>query len=111
MYNTLISYQNIRSTAQSSETPYDINWIPNNFTSDSLDIHIYDMNDTGNMNIAYDYQIVKYSDQDIENIHKRILFMIEQVFENADILVKDLDIITPDEKNRILNGRKSKRRN
>lgn len=103
LYNTLISYQNIRSTAQSSETPYDINWIPNNFTSDSLDIHIYDMNDTGNMNIAYDYQIVKYSDQDIENIHKRILFMIEQVFENADILVKDLDIITPDEKNRILN--------
>ena len=102
LYNILISYQNIRSTAQSSETPYSIQWIPNNYTSDSIDIHIYDMNDTGNINIAYDYQTIKYSEQDIENIHFRILNIINQILENTSITINDIEIITPDEKQQLL---------
>ena len=102
LYNILISYQNIRSTAQNSETPYSIQWIPNNYTSDSIDIHIYDMNDTGDINIAYDYQIIKYSEQDIVNIHSRILNIIDQILENTTITINDIEIVTPEEKNRIL---------
>ena len=95
LYNILISYQNIRSTAQTSETPYSIQWIPNNYTSDSIDIHIYDMNDTGNINIAYDYQIIKYSEQDIINMHSRILNIINQILENTSISINNIEIITP----------------
>ncbi len=102
LYNILISYQNIRSTAQNSETPYSIQWIPNNYTSDSIDIHIYDMNDTGNINIAYDYQTIKYSEQDIENIHSRILNIIDQILENTTITINDIEIVTPDEKHKLL---------
>lgn len=102
LYNILISYQNIRSTAQTSETPFDIQWIPNNYTSDSIDIHIYDMNDTGNINIAYDYQIIKYSEEDISNIHSRILNIINQILSNNEILINDIEIVTPEERHQLL---------
>lgn len=46
LYNILISYQNIRSTAKNSSVPFEISWVPAEFTADNIDIHIYDMNDT-----------------------------------------------------------------
>lgn len=103
LYNVLISYQNIRSTANTSEIPYKIKWVPNNYTSNNIDIHIYDMNDTGNINIAYDYQIAKHTSQDILNIHARILNIINQILSNNEIVINDIEIVTPEEKNKILN--------
>jgi len=102
LYNFLMSYQNIRSTAQSSETPFDIQWVPNEYISEDIDIHIYDMNDTGNINIAYDYKTSKYNEQDIIEIHERILNIINQILENNEILIKDLEIVTPEEKTELL---------
>ncbi len=103
LYNFLMSYQNVRSTAQTSETPFDIEWIPNEHISEDMDVHIYDMNDTGNINIAYDYQTAKYGEQDILKIHERILNIINQILENNAILINDLEIVTPEEKEEILN--------
>lgn len=103
LYDILISYQNIRSSAQVSEVPYSIKWTHNNNTSDSINIHIYDMNDTGNINIAYDYQTSKYTEQDIIDIHSRIIHIINQVLLTNDINLKDIEIICPDEKEQLLN--------
>lgn len=102
LYNILISYQNTRSSAQTSETPYNIEWIPNNNISDDLDIHIFDMNDTGNINIAYDYKLSKYNEENIIDIHNRILNLINQVLNNNNILVDNLEIVTPDEKQKLI---------
>ena len=104
LYNILISYQNIRSTAQVSETPYEINWVPNKYIADNIDIHIYDMNDTGNINIAYDYQTSRYSKQDIIDIHNRILNIINQVLQNVNIGINDVEIVTHKEKDKILHN-------
>lgn len=102
LYNILLSYQNIRSSAQTSEVPYNINWVPNGDISDDVEIHIYDMNDTGNINIAYDYKTSKYDERDIIDTHNRIVNMINQVLENGDITINEMDIVTPEEKNKIL---------
>lgn len=103
LYSILISYQNVRSSTQDSTTPFDIEWLHTNCISDSLDIHIFDMNDTGSFNIAYDYQITKYTESDVNQIHDRILHMINQILTNTDILIHDLELVTPKEKNEILN--------
>lgn len=103
LYNILISYQNIRSTAQVSETPFEITWVPAPYTSDDIDIHIYDMNDTGNINIAYDYQVSKYSMQDILDIHERILGLINQVLNNSSIVINNFELVTESEKEKLLN--------
>ena len=61
------------------------------------------MNDTGNVNIAYDYLCEKYNEQEIINIHNRILYIINQVLKNNDILINSLKITTPEEENIIIN--------
>ena len=102
LYNILMSYQNIRSTAQTSETPFEIQWIPNKYISEDIDIHIYDMNDTGNVNIAYDYRISKYNEKNIIEIHNRLLYIINQILENENISINELEIVTPEEREMLL---------
>ena len=102
LYNILLSYQNVRSNKQTSDINYESSWVGNNFISDDIDIHLYDMNDTGNINIAYDYLISKYSIDDICSIHARFLYIINQVLENNDITLNEIEIVTPDEKKKIL---------
>lgn len=103
LYDILISYQNIRSNRQTSNIHYTSKWIPNNCTANSLDIHIFDIDDTGVFTIAYDYLIEKYSKDEITNLHKRIEYILNQVLDNKDILLKNIEIVTPEEKDIILN--------
>ena len=56
----------------------------------------------GNLNIAYDYKCSIYNEEAILDIHNRILYMIKQVLENSDILLKDVLITTPQELEKIL---------
>ena len=102
LYNILISYQNARINAQTSSVKYESEWVETNYIADDMDIHIYDMNDTGNINIAYDYLTSKYSIDDICFIHARILHIINQILENNEINLKDIEIVTPDEKKKLL---------
>ena len=102
LYNILLSYQNVRSNKHTSDINYESSWVGNNFISDDIDIHLYDMNDTGDINIAYDYLISKYSIDDICSIHARFLYIINQVLENNDITLNEIEIVTPDEKKKIL---------
>lgn len=102
LYKMLISYQNVRSNKQTANVLYDSNWLGNSNISDDIDIHLYDMNNTGNINIAYDYLLSKYSIDDICSIHARILHIINQILEDNEIKLKDIEIVTPDEKHKIL---------
>ena len=94
LYDILISYQNIKSDRKTNSVNYDSRWISNGNVSDSLNIHLYDMNDAGNLNIAYDYQINKYTSKDISNLHSRILGIIEQVLNTPEISLKDIQILS-----------------
>jgi len=102
LYNILISYQNVRSNKQSANIPYDSRWIGNNNLSDDINIHLYDMNDTGSLSMAYDYLLSKYTIDDICLLHARILHIINQILENNEIKLNEIEIVTPDEKRKIL---------
>ena len=98
----MISYQNTKTNRNSSDINYDVRWTHSDFTSDELDVHLFDMNDTGELNISYDYQIEKYSDEDIHDIHQRILFIINQILSNDDISISSLELVLPEEKTYML---------
>lgn len=102
LFNIMLSYQNMRTNKQSTKTNYESKWLFNNNISDDMEIHFFDINDTGNINIAYDFKTCKYSTSDILALHARILNMINQVLDNTSILLKDVEIVTPDEKEEIL---------
>ena len=102
LYNVMISYQNMRSNKQSAKTDYSSKWLFNGNISDDMEIHFFDIDDTGIINVAYDYKTSKYSSEDIYALHSRILHMINQIIENSNISLKEIEIVTPDEKNQIL---------
>ena len=98
LYDTIISYQNARNNSQTSDIEYSTNWDFNGFISSSLEIHIYDMDNTGTLNIFYDYRLDKFDEEDIDDIHNRIMYIISQVMNSPDICIKDLEIVTEKEK-------------
>lgn len=102
LFNIMLSYQNMRTNKQSTKTNYEANWTFNNHIFDDIDIHIFDINDTGSLAIAYDYKIEKYSIDEIFSLHARFLNIINQILVNESILLKEIEIVTPDEKNEIL---------
>ena len=70
LYNILLSYQITNAMQTEENINYKTEWTFNGYCADDIDIHIYDINDTGNLNIAYDYKTSFYADLDIENVHK-----------------------------------------
>lgn len=103
LYDILISYQNSKTNRTSSDISYTVRWTFNQNVADSMQIHLFDMNDEGELNVAYDYRTSKYNKIDILNIHRRILYIINQILSYDNIAINDIDIITPDEKNVLLN--------
>ena len=102
LYDILISYQNAKANCNGSSVPFKTSWAFNNNIADSMQIHLADMNDEGILNISYDYRINKYSDEDIEALHSRVLNMIEQVLCDENISVENISIVTPKEEKLIL---------
>ena len=102
LYDLVLSYQNARDDEQNSGVKHYSKWFQNGHILDSLEIHFYDMNNTGELDIYYDYQINKWIDTEIENIHARIMEMVSTILKNPDLLLKDIKVVTANEEITIL---------
>lgn len=100
LYSVILSYQITRTVNEYMDCA--THWTFNGTVADDLQIHIVDYNNSGSLNILYDYSVPKYCERDIIDTHNRILFMIEQILANEAIPVKDIEIVTEDEKNELL---------
>lgn len=103
LYDIILSYQITKATNSKLEIPYSTKWYGTDYISNTLNIHFHDNNDTGNLLVEYDYKISKISNRDIKKMQNRILTIMDQVLEDENISIYDIDIITPSEKNEILN--------
>ena len=101
LYNILLSYQITRANNESN-FKYDTRWAFNGNSANDLDIQLYDLDEDGILNIAYDYKSDKYTNEDIKNLHNRLMILIEQVLDNTNISINNLEIVTLEEKNKIL---------
>ena len=102
LYNILLSYQITNAQMSGGDVKYKTEWTFNGCCAENMDIQIYDLNDTGSLNIAYDYKTSIYEEKDIENLHKRILNIIAQVISKDEIQIKDIEIVTPEEKKKLV---------
>ena len=98
LYNILLSYQITNAHQIGGDMEYSTQWTFNGCCAENMDIQIYDLNDTGSLNIAYDYKTCIYTVKDIENLHNRILNIIDQVITKENIDLKDIEIVTPEER-------------
>ena len=102
LYNILISYQITNAKNNESNIDYTTEWTFNGNCADPINIHLYDLNDTGELNLCYDYQTAIYTMYDVDSIHNRILHIIHQILHSDAILLKDVEIVTPEEQQQLL---------
>ncbi len=103
LFNMIFSYQNTRDNSRDSQIKYHVEWVYNAKSVEDLDIHIYDFDNTGKLQIYYDFLLSIYDDKTINDLHKRYINIIKQIISNPNISHDELDIVTPAEKNEILN--------
>ncbi len=103
LYDLVLSYQNARDEKKTSDIDHFSKWFQNGHSLDALEVHFYDMNNTGILDIYYDYQINQFEETDIEHIHARIMEMVQLVLHNPNILLKDIKVVTQAEENFMLN--------
>ena len=102
LYNILLSYQITNTQMSGGEVKYKTEWNFNGYCADNIDIQIFDINDTGNLSISYDYKTSIYEEKDIENLHKRILNIITQIISKENLEIKDIEIVTSEEEKKLL---------
>lgn len=102
LYDIAISYQ-ITKAVSNEIGNYETNWTFNNNSLNDINIHLYDINDTGNLKVDYDYLTEKYSEDEITFLHLRIINMINQILSNPTITLDNIEIVTKEEKNQLLN--------
>lgn len=103
LYDVIFSFQNAKTKSNTSNIPYKAEWDFNGYISETLNIHVSDIDNTNKLNIFYDYQIAKHSDIDILRLHNRIMYIAEQILNNNQIIINEIDIVPENEKS-ILNS-------
>ena len=102
LYDVLFSYQITKMNEDNDKLPHRTRWTFNDAISNSLEIHVSDWNDDNILQIDYDYKIDKYSEEEIVSIHERILHILDQILNNENILMKEIEVVTEEEKSQIL---------
>ena len=104
LYDILYSYQNARvDTREELSFEYESTWVFSGVQADALDISIFDIDNTGNLQIGYDYLTGLYSEEDINQIHNRLFYIFDQIINDASKKIKDIEIVTDKEKEVLLN--------
>lgn len=102
LYDIVLSYQNARANIENKEK-YNTVWPFNGSIDQQLQIHIMDLDNTGILNINYDYLEELFDEVEIKYLHTRLMQIIQSAMENVNISIEDIEIMTKEEKNKILN--------
>ena len=102
LYNMVLSYQITKTVEEENNIAYTTDWVFNGNSADELQIHLFDLHGEDSITVAYDYKTEKYDSQEISDLHSRILNIINQVIYDNEILLKNIEIVTPEEKHKIL---------
>lgn len=100
LYEVMISYQNARAEYSDNEK-YSSNWLFSEKVQDQFAIHIMDMDETGTLEVHFDYLTSLFEDIEIKYIAKRLFTIIEDGIVNNK-KVSEIEIMPEEEKNKIL---------
>ena len=101
LFNILLSYQITKANSESNLS-YSTRWAFNGTCADDIDIQLYDLDETGELNISYDYKIEKYSKTTITDLHNKLFLIIQQIIDNKHITLDKITILSESEKEHIL---------
>lgn len=100
LYDIMVSFQNARFDEQ--ETKYKSHWNFNGYAELGFMLNIDDLQNSGGLNINIDYKKEAFSTEEVEKIYYRLIHIINQIVNQKEILFKDVEIVTSEEKQKIL---------
>ena len=101
IYDIMVSYQNARFD-EDLYIKYKTHWNFNGCAELSFMMNIDDLQNSGGLNVNIDYKLEAFTEEEIEKIYTRLIYIIEQIISNEKINFKDIEIVTPEEKKEIL---------
>lgn len=100
LYEIVFSYQMNNLEKDFDNTVYKNTWYANDTQANPLFISY--MNHFGEHQLCYDYILDCFEEMDIDALHNRFICIIEQVLQSNQVSVDEIEIITPEEKHKIL---------
>lgn len=100
MYKVMLSYQNARAELPDA-SKYEVKWRFSGNIQNELEIHVEDLNDSGNFEVHFDYITSAFGDIEIEYLTRRITTIITDGIIN-NTKVSTIKIMPDEEKNKIL---------
>ena len=100
LYDVLLSYQNATITGASGAM--ESTWYHSGSQSESLQIHIDDRDSEGIFRIHYDYQVEKFTDAEIGQVHQRMMRLLFDAIADDSKMLSALEILPEHEKKRLL---------
>lgn len=104
LYDISFSYQNARDNNKLSSINYTTGWVFNGCISNNMDIHIYDMDNTGNLSMLFDYRKDLFKASDVEEIYNNLINILNQIISNPNILLKDISSVDKNVEDFIMNN-------
>ncbi len=101
IYDVILSFQNAKH--EKNEIEYSAEWVFNKCQTDSLAIHIADRGDEGHFTFDFDYQINKFSDEEIGKIYEYSINLLNNAIKEPDKPIKNLEMLSDFEKDILLN--------
>ena len=102
LYNISVSYQ-ITKALEKEVGDYDTHWAFNHHSLNDINIHMSDLNDTGNIELEYDFVSNKYTEEEINFLHNAILHIMNQVLNYPSTQLSDIELLPKKQKEQILN--------
>ena len=111
LFDIVISYQNAKFIKSESDYPQEGRWHHSGYQVDSLNIHINDRENDGDIIIDYDYLSNLFYSKEINFLHKHVISLLWHSIDNPSRKLPLIEMISEDEKEKILyefNNTKSK---
>ncbi|MGL5675519.1 MAG: amino acid adenylation domain-containing protein, partial [Cellulosilyticaceae bacterium] len=98
LYDVMVSYQNAKLD---KEQAVEHIWYPCGMQCESLEVHISDREDKGELTIDYDYQVSKFKEAHIYELHHQVLQLIQDGITKSAPL-KALQMVSESQRQELL---------
>lgn len=98
LYDVMLSYQNATICGCDCETT----WYHSAEQTESLVVHIDDRDNDGIFRVHYDYQVDRFTEQEIQTLHQHFMALMYDAIENDDKKLYELELLPLSEKQTLL---------
>ncbi|MDD5602470.1 MAG: amino acid adenylation domain-containing protein [Eubacteriales bacterium] len=102
LYEIVLSYQNARLNLFERIGEYEAEWLFNGNQTDPLCIHVNERDNDGSIEIDYDCMKGLFTEDDINGIHRRLVFILEDIVADPGKKASELRVMSDEEINAVL---------